>query len=53
MTIDVDDPTADRVPDGATVTNPNDNWTVTSTAGIWEVWPIVPDAADAAGAAAA
>ncbi len=46
VTINVDDPLADRVPDGATVTNPNDNWTVTSTAGKWEVWPIIPDAAD-------
>ncbi len=45
VTIDVDDPAADRVPDGATVTNPNENWTVTSTVGTWEVWPIVPDTA--------
>ena len=43
VTINLDDPTADRVPDGATVGDPNDNWTVTSTVGTWEIWPIIPD----------
>jgi hypothetical protein len=32
-----------RVPSGATVSNPDETWTVTSTAGTWEVWPLIPD----------
>ena len=31
------------MPDNSTVTDPNDNWTITSTAGKWEVWPIIPN----------
>lgn len=42
--IELDDPEASRVPAGATVTNPDENWTVTSTVGRWEVWPLVPNA---------
>ena len=45
VTIDLDDPAASRVPTGATVSNPNDNWTVTSTAGKWEIWPLIPNGA--------
>ena len=39
---DLDTNLAHRVPDNATVTDPNNIWTITSTAGKWEVWPMVP-----------
>ena len=43
VVVNLDDPLATRVPAGATVTNPDENWTVTSTAGRWEIWPLIPD----------
>lgn len=42
--LDLDDPAASRVPAGATVSNPDENWTVTSTVGRWQIWPILPTA---------
>lgn len=45
VVINLDDPLATRVPAGATVTNPDENWTVTSTAGRWEIWPLIPNGA--------
>lgn len=44
VVVNLDDPAASRVPTGATVTNPDENWTVTSTVGKWEVWPLIPKA---------
>ena len=32
-----------RVPNGSTVSNPDETWTVTSTSGNWEIWPLIPD----------
>lgn len=32
-----------RVPNGSTVSNPDETWTVTSTSGTWEIWPLIPD----------
>jgi Flp pilus assembly protein TadG len=42
VVVNLDDPAASRVPAGATVTNPDEGWTVTSTAGRWEIWPLIP-----------
>jgi hypothetical protein len=42
VSVNLDDPAASRVPAGATVTNPDEDWTVTSTVGKWEVWPLLP-----------
>jgi hypothetical protein len=39
---DLDTSLAHRVPDNATVTDPNNIWTITSTSGKWEVWPLLP-----------
>jgi Flp pilus assembly protein TadG len=44
VAIDLDDHAdANRVPSGATVSNPDETWTVTSTAGTWEIWPLIPN----------
>ena len=44
VVVDLDSPAANRVPAGSTVTNPDEDWTVTSTSGKWEIWPLIPDA---------